>query len=159
MKQLIITLLLAFCGATISFAQLTANSVSYKKVTVKTSSSGAKTAMWLKANTCYTIELTSTVKNGYFKVRRIYNMDSDYEVRMHGSTTGYWISCNDLVCYLEAGWGRRSVYASPSTSSALVTVIDDGTPCTPLAVSGNWVKVRCNGRVGWVKNEGFGASA
>lgn len=139
-------------------AQLTANPVSSRSVAVKTSFTGKTTAMRLKSHTCYSIDLVSS-KNGYFKIAGIFNMEDNYEVKMHGSSTGYWISCDDLVCYVEPGFGRRPLYTSPNVTKNIITYVNEESTLTPLAVSGNWVKVRCGGNVGWIQMDYIGASA
>lgn len=158
MKPLLLTLLLTILGFVNVNAQLTANSVSSRSVAIKTSFTGKTTAMHLKSHTCYNIELISS-KNGYFKIASISNMDDNYDVKMHGSSTGYWINCYDLVCYVEPGFGRRPLYTSPNVSRNIIAYANEDSILTPLAVSGNWVKVRCGGNVGWIQMDYIGASA
>ena len=81
--------------------------------------------------------------NGWWKIDSTieYWGDDEREVKLEGSTTGYWVH-NSVIGFTGAGGDVGcKIYSKPSHKSRIVREYD-GQLLHPIEIKGNWVKVR-----------------
>ena len=99
-----------------------------------------------------------TPKKGWWRIAgdEYSNYDTETDVTLTGSTTGYWIhySC---VGFVSRNYGREKIYLRATPSEKGKPVYSFSEPeqlLRPVAVKGDWVKVKTkDGRhEGWIHN-------
>ncbi len=96
------------------------------------------------------------VVNGWWEIDSTieYWGDDEREVQLEGSKTGYWVH-NSVIGFTGAGSDVGcKIYSKPSHKSRIVCEYD-AQLLHPIAVNGNWVKVRAeDGKyTGWIHTD------
>ena len=92
--------------------------------------------------------------NGWWKIDSTVEQygDEEKEITLEGSSTGYWVH-NSVIGFTGVGDGTAIIYNRPSRKARKVC------ECVqlmhPIAVKGNWVKVKTDdGRyTGWIRRD------
>ena len=81
--------------------------------------------------------------NGWWKIDSTieYWGDDEREVKLEGSTTGYWVHYSVIGFTATGNEETCNIYSKPSRKSRIVCEYG-GQLLHPIAIKGNWVKVR-----------------
>lgn len=113
---------------------------------------GGKVAYVLPTE-CHYILTLDEVRNGWWNIYWVNEVETDAAPRLFGSSTGrYWVHYSVLGLETRNYDGRAlSLRAKPSKNAKVVTTLRSSQVVRPMDRSGEWVKVKTlNGKVGWL---------
>lgn len=105
----------------------------------------------LEQNDEYNMVVTEC-KNNWWRIDggKVFPFEAN-EIRLKGSTTGYWIH-SSVIGFTGQGEGGVTLYQSPNKKSKVVVRTKNWTMVRPIGVQNGWVKVRVDGtkKEGWM---------
>jgi len=118
------------------------------------SAPNGKVVMTLLDTCSYILDITEP-RNGWWKITEIECAEEATNIALEGSPTQqYWIH-NSVIGSTTRNYGNQKwcLRSKPSIKGKPTYWFIDSIIVHPINVSGDWVKVKCNGHIGWIEYE------